>query len=147
MRNTRRIDPPPTRRARATLGAVAALALIATAATVARAASVLDFDVWMRAIDKRSVEVQRNIDARKTDAAVADAQELARLYGLMETYFVDDGHFADAVEMSRSGRSLASIALNPLSIRTVHTSAAGNVTVAEYSPVFPVGMAAAVRSE
>jgi len=108
MRNTRRIDPPPTRRTRATLAAVAALALVATAATVARAASVLDFDVWMRAIDKRSVEVQRNIDARKTDAAVADAQELARLYGLMETYFVDDGHFADAVEMSRSGRTLAS---------------------------------------
>jgi hypothetical protein len=94
-------------RARATLLAVAAVALAATAATVARAASVLDFDVWMRAIDKRSVEVQRNIDARKTDAAVADAQELARLYGLMETYFVDDGHFADAVEMSRSGKALA----------------------------------------
>lgn len=107
MRNTRRTDAPPSRRARATLAAVAALALAATAATVVRAASVLDFDVWMRAIDKRSVEVQRNIDARKTDAAVADAQELARLYGLMETYFVDDGHFADAVEMSRSGRALA----------------------------------------
>ena len=94
-------------RARATLLAVAAVAGIATAATVARAASVLDFDVWMRAIDKRSVEVQRNIDARKTDAAAADAQELARLYGLMETYFVDDGHAADAVEMSRSGKALA----------------------------------------
>jgi len=98
---------PSSPRARATLAAVAALALAATAAAVARAASVLDFDVWMRAIDKRSVDVQRNIDARRTDAAVADAQELARLYGLMETYFVDDGHFADAVEMSRSGKALA----------------------------------------
>ena len=94
-------------RARATLLAVAAVAGIATAATVARAASVLDFDVWMRAIDKRSVEVQRNIDARKTDAAAADAQELARLYGLMEAYFVADGHTDDAVTMSRSGKELA----------------------------------------
>ncbi|HYP33229.1 MAG TPA: hypothetical protein VES00_15275 [Burkholderiaceae bacterium] len=96
-----------TPRARATLAAVATLALAAGAATVARAASVLDFDVWMRAIDKRSVDVQRNIDARRTDAAVADARELARLYGLMEAYFVDDGHRADAVDMSRSGQALA----------------------------------------
>lgn len=95
-----------TPRPRATLAAVAAL-MLAAAATVARAASVLDFDVWMRAIDKHSVEVQRNIDAHRTDAAVADAQELARLYGLMEAYFVADGQKADAVELSRSGKALA----------------------------------------
>ena len=107
MRNTRRTDPPSTPRARATLAAVAALVVVATAATVARAASVLDFDVWMRAIDKHSVDVQKNIDARRTDAAVADARELARLYGLMEAYFVADGHTDDAVTMSRSGKDLA----------------------------------------
>jgi len=94
-------------RARATLAAAALVTLAAVALTSARAASVLDFDVWMRAIDKHSVEVQKNIDARRTDAAVADAQELARLYGLMETYFIDDGHAADAVTMSRSGKALA----------------------------------------
>ncbi|MBW8757654.1 MAG: hypothetical protein JF586_08600 [Burkholderiales bacterium] len=107
MRSTRRIDPPATRRARATLAAVAALAIVAGAATTARAASMLDFDVWMRAIDRRSVDVQRHIDARRTDAAVADARELARLYGLMAAYFADDAHVADAVEMSRSGQALA----------------------------------------
>ena len=96
-----------TPRARATLAAVAALTLAVAAATAARAASVLDFDVWMRAIDKHSVDVQKNIDARNTDAAVADAQELARLYGLMETYFVDDGHAPDAVTLSQSGKALA----------------------------------------
>jgi len=96
-----------TPRTRATLAAVAIVMLAAAAITSARAASVLDFDVWMRAIDKHSVEVQKNIDARKTDAAVADAQELSRLYGLMEAYFVDDGHAADAVEMSRSGKAYA----------------------------------------
>ncbi len=96
-----------TPRARATLTAVAALALAMAAITAARAASVLDFDVWMRAIDKRSVDVQRNIDARKADAATADARELARLYGLMETYFVDDGHAPDAVTMSQAGKALA----------------------------------------
>ena len=94
-------------RARATLATVSLVALCAAAATAARAASVLDFDVWMRAIDKRSVDVQKNIEARKTAAAVADAQELARLYGLMETYFVDDGKAPDAVALSRSGKALA----------------------------------------
>ena len=94
-------------RARATLAGVALVALAAAAATAARAASLIDFDVWMRAIDKHSVEVQKNIEARKPEAAVADAQELARLYGLMEAFFVADGHTADAVEMSRSGKTLA----------------------------------------
>ena len=94
----------PTPRARATLAAVT---LSAIALTAARAASVLDFDVWMRAIDKRSVDVQKTIEARKPEAAAADAQELARLYGLMETYFVDDGKAPDAVALSRSGKALA----------------------------------------
>ena len=96
-----------TPRARATLTAVSLVALCAIAVTAARAASVLDFDVWMRAIDKHSVDVQKNIDARKTDAAAADARELERLYGLMETYFVDDGHAPDAVTLSQSGKALA----------------------------------------
>ena len=94
-------------RARATLAAVSLVALCAVAVTAARAASVLDFDVWMRAIDKRSVDVQKNIEARKPEAAADDAQELARLYGLMETYFVDDGKAPDAVTLSRTGKALA----------------------------------------
>ena len=94
-------------RARATLAGVALVALAAAAATAARAASLIDFDVWMRAIDKHSVEVQKNLDARKAEAAVADARELGRLYGLMTQFFVDDGHAADAVEMSRAGKALA----------------------------------------
>ena len=96
-----------TPRARATLATVSFVTLCAIAVTAARAASVLDFDVWMRAIDKHSVDVQKNIDARKTDAAIADAQELARLYGLMETYFIVDGHAPDAVTLSQSGKALA----------------------------------------
>ena len=96
-----------TPRARATLTAVSCVALCAIAVTAARAASVLDFDIWMRAIDKRSVDVQKNIEARKPEAAAADAQELARLYGLMETYFVDDGKAPDAVTLSQTGKALA----------------------------------------
>ncbi len=96
-----------TPRGRATPAAVLVITLAAIVATAARAASVLDFDVWMRSIDKHSVDVQKNLDARRPEAAVADAQELSRLYGLMTQYFVDDGHAADAVEFSRSGKALA----------------------------------------
>jgi hypothetical protein len=108
---------PATTRARATLAAVALVTLTAAALTGARAASMLDFDVWMRAIDKHSVEVQKNIAAGKPEAAIADANELARLYALMEAYFVDDGHAADAVTMSRSGKALAAAIPTALAAR------------------------------
>jgi hypothetical protein len=104
-------------------GAIAVIALAVAAATAARAASVLDFDVWMRAIDKHSVDVQKNIAAGRPDAAVADAQELARLYGLMEAYFVDDGHAPDAVTMSRSGKALATAIPGALAARDVDGAA------------------------
>ena len=110
-------------RPRATLAAVAVLAFAAGVVTVARAASVLDFDVWMRAIDKHSVEVQKNIAAGRTDAAVADAQELARLYGLMEAYFVDDGHAPDAVMQSQSGKALAAAIPTALAAKDVDGAA------------------------
>ena len=112
-----------TPRARATLATVVAITLAAAAITGARAASVLDFDVWMRAIDKHSVDVQKNIAAGNTDAAVVDAQELARLYGLMETYFVDDGHAPDAVTLSQSGKALAAAIPVALAARNVDAAA------------------------
>ena len=110
-------------RARATLAAVLLVTSAAIAATAARGASVLDFDVWMRSIDKHSVDVQKNIAAGRTDAAIADAQELARLYGLMEAYFVDDGHAPDAVTMSQSGKAQAAAIPAALAARDVDGAA------------------------
>jgi Ni/Co efflux regulator RcnB len=85
----------------AVAGAAGALAL------AARAASVVDFDHWMHEVDKRTVDVQQNIQARRVDAALADARELARLYGLMEDYFAADGHYEPAVTWSRAGKEQA----------------------------------------
>jgi hypothetical protein len=81
--------------------------LAALSAWRASAASVLDFDVWMRAIDKRSVSVQQRIAAADVAAAADDAREIARLYGLMEDFFVKDGNAADAVALSHDGKVLA----------------------------------------
>ena len=92
----------------AALAAVLVAALAALSPRHAGAASVFDFDVWMRAIDKRSVAVQKNIEAHDVSAAAADARELERLYALMEDWFVKDGSAADAVAISHDGRALAS---------------------------------------
>lgn len=73
----------------------------------AGAASMLDFDVWMRAIDKRSVTVQKSITARNDEGAKADARELERYYALMEAYFAAMGQADDAVRQSAEGRALA----------------------------------------
>lgn len=76
-------------------------------APFAYSASVLDFDVWMRAIDRRSVAVQKSIAKHDAAATRADAQEIERLYALMEAYFVDAGNASDAVQLSRDGKDLA----------------------------------------
>jgi len=74
----------------------------------ALAASVLDFDRWMRRVDKASVAVQRNIASHDDTAALADAKQIEELYGLMEQFFGADGQPGDAARMSREGRELAS---------------------------------------
>lgn len=90
------------------LGRCVVVALSAALLTgSAVAASVFDFDVWMRAIDQRSVSVQKRIAAGEHAAAADDARELERLYALMETYFQRDYPADDAVQVSRDGRRLA----------------------------------------
>lgn len=76
-------------------------------APLSHAASVFEFDVWMRGIDRLSVSVQQRIARQELDAARIDALELERLYRLMEGYYVQDGQADDAVQISRDGRELA----------------------------------------
>lgn len=86
---------------------LAAALVAAGLAAPAFAASVLEFDVWMRAIDKSSVAVQKSIARQDAAAARADAQEIERLYALMEAFFRDDLPAADARQISADGRELA----------------------------------------
>jgi hypothetical protein len=85
-----------------------AIALCVLAASqFADAASIFEFDVWMRLIDQRSVTVQKHIAAQDVDKARADADALEKHYALMEQYFVQDGRAPDAVQQSAEGRALA----------------------------------------
>lgn len=86
---------------------VACVAICLAVAPWCRAATQLQFDLWMRAVDRRSVSVQRAIAAGDEAAAIADAREIERLYGLMETYFQQDYPADDAAAWSRDARLLA----------------------------------------
>ena len=72
-----------------------------------QAASRLDFGIWMRAIDAKTVTVQKHLAAGRNDAAIADAQALQKLYADMAVYFERDYPAADAVAISRDGEKHA----------------------------------------
>ena len=101
---------------------------LAAGTVAASATSALDFDVWMRAIDERSVAVQKHIAAGDTTAATQDAQALERLYGQTEDWLVRDGQAADAVAIAHDGRALAAaipVALAAHDLDAAATSARG----------------------
>lgn len=99
----------PLRPSGRAIAAAAICAALLVPSLSARSASVFEFDVWMRAIDQRSVSVQRHIESRRAEAATADARELERLYGLMERYFAKDYEARDGAQISQDGRLLAAL--------------------------------------
>jgi hypothetical protein len=90
-------------------------------------ASVLDFDIWMRKIDTRIVDVQRKLDARDDPDAIAQAREIEDLYAKMEAYFVAKGESADAIKLSRESKELAGVIAK--SVTTKNYEAGGNAAV------------------
>jgi hypothetical protein len=83
------------------------LLIVLTTAPLTQAATRHEFNVWMRAIDNKSVSVQKHLAAGRTDAATADAQALQKLYADMAAYFERDYPAADAVAISRDGERQA----------------------------------------
>ena len=104
------------------------MATLAVNATLA--ASVLDFDRWMRRVDKTSVAVQRNIGKHDDAAALADAQQMEALYGLMEEFFSADGQPADAARMSREGRELAASMTGAIERQDYDAASLAAITIA-----------------
>lgn len=86
---------------------IALVAVACLAAPLVQAATRLDFSVWMRAIDNKSVSVQKHLAAGRHTEAVADARALQKLYADMATYFERDYPAADAVAISRDGERQA----------------------------------------
>ncbi|MCK9261616.1 MAG: hypothetical protein M0P63_17885 [Azoarcus sp.] len=78
------------------------------------AQTVLEFDIWMQVIDRKSQSILRNISARDAEASAADARELGRLYRLMEGYYEKLGDAEDAVISSYEGRERAAQAVGAI---------------------------------
>jgi cytochrome c553 len=85
------------------------LVLLMTAMQSSLAASMLDFDIWMRKIDKKIVDVQKRISQKEDEAAIQSAEEIEDLYLKMENYFIQIKHPEEAVQMSRDGKDAAAI--------------------------------------
>ena len=93
-------------------------------------ASVLDFDIWMRKIDTRIVDVQRKLDARDDPDAIAQAREIEDLYAKMEAYFVAKGESADAIKLSRESKELAAVIVNSVTAKNYQAGGNAAVTIA-----------------
>ena len=93
-------------------------------------ASVLDFDIWMRKIDTRIVDVQRKLDARDDPDAIAQAREIEDLYAKMEAYFVAKGESADAIKISRESKELAAVIVNSVTAKNYQAGGNAAVTIA-----------------
>lgn len=84
-------------------GSVAGCALLAAGVG---AQSLLEFDLWMQRIEKRSLSMQRSLQRQDAPTSIADAREMLELYQRMQQYFVDRGESGSAVELSAQGREL-----------------------------------------
>lgn len=80
------------------------------AAGQATADSILEFDIWMQKIDRHSQTILTALKRQDADAAVADARELERLYGLMERFYEARGEHDDPLLLSWDGRQRAASA-------------------------------------
>ena len=93
-------------------------------------ASILDFDIWMRKIDTRIVDVQRKLDAQDDAAAIAQAREIEDLYAKMEAYFVAKDASADAIKLSRESKELAGVIVKSVAEKKYEAGGNAAVTIA-----------------
>jgi hypothetical protein len=80
----------------------------------ARAASILEFDLWMQRIDRHSQDVLRHLARQEAPAALVDARELAALYRSMEGFYAERGHADDAELAAFVGRDHAESAVQAI---------------------------------
>ncbi len=94
---------------------VALVTCVAAIAGPVAAQSILQFDQWMQKIDRHSQSIQRNVAARESVAALADAREVGDLYKQMADYFARRGdNTEDAVRLSKEGAVLAEAVVKSL---------------------------------
>jgi hypothetical protein len=87
---------------------IIAAALVPALIGVVQAADAeLDMDL-MQTIEDTNKSLSSNIAIQNAPASTADAKELQALFGQVESHFIAKGDAADAVDLSRKSKDLAS---------------------------------------
>lgn len=80
-------------------------AMLSVSAGLAWAAAELDMDL-MQNIDDTNKSLASNIALKDGKAAIADAKSMNAMFDTVETYFVQKGDAANAVDLSKKSREL-----------------------------------------
>ena len=80
-------------------------AMLTVSAGLAWAAAELDTDL-MQNIDDTNKSLASNIALKDGKAAIADAKSMNAMFDTVETYFVQKGDAANAVDLSKKSREL-----------------------------------------
>lgn len=86
-------------------------AMLAVSAGLAFAAVELDTDL-MQNIDDTNKSLASNIALKDGKAAIADAKSMNTMFGTVETYFVQKGDAANAVDLTKKSRELTLTIVN-----------------------------------
>jgi hypothetical protein len=86
-------------------------AALFVSAGLALAAVELDTDL-MQNIDDTNKSLSSNIALKDSKAAIADAKSMNAMFGTVETYFVQKGDAANAVELTKQSRELTLAIVN-----------------------------------
>jgi hypothetical protein len=86
-------------------------AMLFVSAGFALAAVELDTDL-MQNIDDTNKSLASNIAVKDGKAAIADAKSMNDMFGTVETYFVQKGDAANAVELTKQSRELTLAIVN-----------------------------------
>ena len=78
-------------------------AVLSVCAGLAWAATELDMDL-MQNIDDTNKSLASNIALKDGKAAIADAKSMNAMFDTVETYFVQKGDAANAVDLSKKSR-------------------------------------------
>ena len=86
-------------------------AMLCVSAGLALAAVELDTDL-MQNIDDTNKSLASNIALKDGKAAIADAKSMNAMFGTVETYFVQKGDAANAVDLTKQSRELTLAIVN-----------------------------------
>jgi hypothetical protein len=91
-------------------------ATLFVSAGLALAAAELDTDL-MQNIDDTNKSLASNIAVKDGKAAIADAKSMNDMFGTVETYFVQKGDAANAVELTKQSRELTLAIVNAVTAK------------------------------